>query len=348
MDLPRLTDVTCTRLGLCVVVAVLGVGFSNCRQEPGKPNPGAQVFGKIPATLSRNWDKAWQTKSLADRIRPIDATGIAYVAKWNELDGFEEKPEPAILDSARRSALIKELETLPPPVRSYIERNVAAIFTTRALGGSAMAGLAYDDSGRPEFGFLIIDIDMFEKPANEWITAKELTLFAPDAKQTFSIQIEDSAANTSTAGMRFILLHELGHIASQLNHTMPPFTETNLSVDSDFAKLSWTSAEMTRFDSQFPERSRIKFYRRPPPFQMNSASAIYDHLGKTDIATLYSCVDPHEDFAETFVLYVHSVLMGKHYIVRLHDSAGEHVLAKDRILLSALAQKRKLVAEIFR
>lgn len=315
---------------------------------PRKPNPGTQVFGKIPATMAKNWDSSWRSARLADRIRPIDPNGIAYVAKWNELDGFEEKPSPATLDPASRSALVGELENLPEPVRSYLDKNVAAIFTTRELGGSAMAGLAYSDSGKPEFGFLFVDIDMFQKPANEWITAKEHTLFSDVPGKTFRIQIEEPASNTTTAGMRFILLHELGHIASQLTQTMPPFTETFLSLDSEFARLSWKSPDETRFDSVFLERAKLKFYRKPPPFSLSAAPDIYAKLDKSDFATLYSCVDPHEDFAEVFALYIHTVLMKKHYTVRFKDETGEHALAQDRILLPVFQKKRQIIANVLR
>ncbi|MBL8020013.1 MAG: hypothetical protein JNM27_10145 [Leptospirales bacterium] len=326
-----------------MALAVSGILLTQAWCTAKAPNPGAQVFGKIPATLAKNWDTSWRETSLSERIRPIDPIGIAYVAKWNELDGFDEKPQPAELTPERRAALIKELENLPPYVKKFLEGNIAAIFTTRELGGSAMAGVAYNDSMQPEFGFLFLDTEMFETPANEWITAKEQTLFAPEAGKTFSIQIEEPGSNTSAAGMRFILLHELGHVASQLSHTMPPFTEEHLSLNSHFAKLSWTTPVVTRFDAEFPERGRVKFYRRPPPFPMSAAKDIYAKLAKTDLPTLYACVDPHEDFAETFALYIHTVLMKKPYTVRLIDSSGEQVLARDRILLQALQKKRETI-----
>lgn len=327
------------------VLCVILLSQTGCNQDK-KPNPGAQVFGKIPATLAKNWDPSWRKTSLSDRIRPIDSNGIAYVAKWNEVDGFEEKPRPAELSSDQRAGLIRELEALPPSVKRMLEKDIAAIFTTRDLGGSAMAGAAYNDLMEPEFGFLFLDTEMFQKPANEWITAKEQTLFETDPDKTLNIQIEAPGTNTTTAGMRFILMHELGHVASQLSRTMPSFTEQYLSLDSDFAKLSWETPLKTRFDSEFPERDRLRFYRKPPPFSLSAAKEIYANLARTDLATLYSCVDPHEDFAEVFALYIHTVLMKKPYVVRISDPSGEQLLARDRILLPALQKKREAIERL--
>jgi len=269
-----------------------------------------------------------------------------YVAAWNRLDGFDQRPSAAFFQPEVRLALIQELEKLPSPLQRYLQMHVIGIFTVRNLGGSAMAGVAFDH-GVARFGFLIVDVDVLQKPSNAWITFKEHTVFKAEPDKQYTVQIESSETDSIAAGIRFILMHETGHIAGQTSGMMMSYQDPHPDVEkSEFAKLSWASPTRTRFDSDFKMRSRVRFYQDQPPLAMSDAPKVYEQLNRTDLPTLYSCVDPHEEFAEAFALYVHSVLMQKHYEVRLSTGKEVTVLARDRILAPQFEKKRKLIEKV--
>jgi hypothetical protein len=52
---------------------------------------------------------------------------------------------------------------------------------------------------------------------------------------------------------------------------------------------------------------------------------VYKALRATSFATAYAVTNAYEDFAESFATYVHTVLMGKRYVLRISHQ-GEEVL----------------------
>lgn len=305
-------------------------------KEPAPP-ASAAIYAIAPATHVSTWDQSLLGRPLPARIEPATEPLLDYIRRWNESDGFQAVPKPARMDAKDKEALARELANLPPPVLKLLQKHVITIATVEDLGGSAMAGAAFDDKGEFPFGFLILDINMFKRNANQWISYKENTVFQPEPGTSYNVILEPEVSNTRIAGMRFVILHELGHIIAQVTRSLPAFTDRRPDVNKfPFART---------FD-EFPLRKRIKFYADKPPFSVKEAEKLYDEFSPTRFPTLYSCVDEEEDFSETFALYIHTVLMKKPYEVKLIEKGKTTLLARDRILLPQMKEKRDFIARI--
>jgi hypothetical protein len=81
-----------------------------------------------------------------------------------------------------------------------------------------------------------------------------------------------------------------------------PFYELSWSVDAKENRY------VSRFDADFPARRSITYYLGAKLGAQDIVPA-YEALRKTDFPTLYAATSPGDDFAESFVTYVHTVLM---------------------------------------
>ena len=80
-----------------------------------------------------------------------------------------------------------------------------------------------------------------------------------------------------------------------------------------FFELSWTidrkaSRYDSKFDASFPARRSVAYYLGAKLGAADMAPA-YEALARTNFPTLYAATSPGDDFAESFVSYVHTVLM---------------------------------------
>lgn len=313
-----------------------------CKQAP--PALSSQVYPDHPAVQVHNWDRALLSRPLPEKIEPLNDLAASYVLRWNELEDFDEKPEPAELSPAARTALLRELASLPPELQRFMRDHLFSIFTCKNLGGSAMAGVILDGSA-PMGGFVILDVDVLSRPANEWITFKENTVFRPQPGLSYRVEMESPASNTVAASMRFIFVHELGHILGQVKRTTVPFTARNpVLADRPFLRESFEQTPDGRIIAiGAPWAENVKFYRKEPPFPLSESVSLYDKLKTTKFPSLYAVTDAEEDWAETVALYVHCVLLKKHYRVILEENGTSRVLASDLILGEALKEKRRIV-----
>ena len=88
-----------------------------------------------------------------------------------------------------------------------------------------------------------------------------------------------------------------------------------------FADLSWQFSKasgrfVSNFDEKFLLRQSIVYYLGPQ-LNANQAEMAYTQLEETNFASLYAATSPFDDFAESFVTYVHAVMMNKPFEVTI-------------------------------
>src|SRR5262249_51780980 len=116
-----------------------------------------------------------------------------------------------------------------------------------------------------------------------------------------------------------------------------PHTETA------FSQISWRVE-----NDKFIPRKRLwthplGFYGVGEPRPTDEVAPLYAALAESDFPTLYSSVRVEDDFAESFALYVHSVLLKQPYIVLV---SGDHALFSC-LEGKGCARKRELIAALF-
>jgi hypothetical protein len=135
-------------------------------------------------------------------------------------------------------------------------------------------------------------------------------------------------------------LHELGHVVDVVLGVTPIGGGNTQNInDNGFYKLSWTDSTPSqstplpgdtlhsRFDAEWPDRESLTFYVfDASQFDITGVQPIYEWLRGTNFPTLYASTSSADDFAESFVNYVHVVLDKRPFEVRLRKGKQSEFL----------------------
>ncbi len=217
------------------------------------------------------------------------------------------------------------LAGLPAPLRALAEDHVAAVYLLQDNFGSARVEAARDAQGRLIGGCVLLNLDALARSANAWASWRERSAFRADDPYRLQVTLEPAATDTVENALRFLFLHELGHVVGMAAgvHGFWAAPETwPTTVHSPFTRLSW-STDGNRWHSPWQQRHPVltlpRFYRfETAPLPLSAAPLVYRALGGTNWPSLYGSIDPYEDFAETFALYVHTRLLHRPFRVDLY------------------------------
>jgi hypothetical protein len=197
-----------------------------------------------------------------------------------------------------------------------------------------------DTDGSAAGGFIVLDEEAHDKTANAWASWREGSAFQPAADWSLEVRIEAPKNDNRVNAIRYILLHELGHVVDAvLGATPTGGGNTQNIADNGFYALSWISPspsqddsptgaiQHSRFDEGWPGRESLAFYTfGASSFDLADVPPIYEWLRKTNFPTLFAATSPAEDFAESFVNYVHVVLDKRPFEVRLRKGVNSEQL----------------------
>lgn len=273
------------------------------------PSGAANLYSK-----EHTWEK---------RIFPIDEVHRDYVVQLNNLDGFSESPKPYKRIEEIKKSFLKISAREPNELKILKNNNIYAIYICSELGGTGVTGFVRDEN-KTLGGFVILDGEKLQKKANDWISAKESSVFQESKKSRVSIRIADKKNNTPEGAIEYILLHELGHIISQKYGILPDQGDRNRDFSKyEFSKEDWIDEEHSKHDSVFPNRKYIQFYDEDPDYFLGfDGGRIYAELEKTPFPTLYASQNPDDHFAESFVSYVHLFLYKHPWELELKTPKG--------------------------
>lgn len=254
---------------------------------------------------------SWQSRSFA-----LDRERTSLLKAINEIDGIEEVPETSPLKN-KFETILNEIQ-FPSSVHALSEKLIYGIYFVKGLGSSGLSAFLMDNSGRIQGGIMFLDTDLLDKGSNDWASFKDNTAFRSAPNESLSIQISNE--NNIQETLRYIILHELGHVLSVTNKYVPDFREET----RDFRKFAlykdvWESETFSPYEKTFfPERSKIKFYRKDPSLSLfPEGLMIYRKLKNSSFVSLYAATNADDTFAEAFVQYVYVVLEKKPYHIQL-------------------------------
>jgi hypothetical protein len=293
-------------------------------------------------------------RPLEERIGIAPPELVEYLALDNIHGGIPNKPRAAQPSQEFLRDVRLALAELPPRVIGALLPKLGGIHFVEDFGSTGFLIYPHDEKGTT-VGVMILDPVVLGKyPANAWATWKENTPFKPAPGLSLQAVIEKDGEDSRKNAIQYILLHELGHVLpiGRKAHPMwvvPP-PKPMATADYPFFELSWAVAEkerryVTKFDSTFTQRKDVRYYfgAKLPGEQMLQ---IYEALEKTNFPTLYAATHPFDDLAESFVTYVHTVLMGKPFAIRIFKDGK---LAKEFGACwnePRCAEKRKLLEQL--
>jgi len=270
------------------------------------------------------WKKALE-RPLEQRIGSAPAELVEYIRLDNVLNGFRERPKPALISPGFRRDLDAALFELPSTIKQVLEGRLAGIYLVQGLGGSGFTDKILDVNGKPVAAYVILDVDVLsQRDANQWATWKERTPFSSDDGTTLAAMIEQPDYDNRKNAIQYILLHELGHVLSVGRHVHPGWWEDHKEInlaEYPFLSLSWVfSKGAERFiandRNRFPLQARVVYYLGAK-LGTSQIVPVYEQLENTDFPTLYAATNPYDDFAESFASYVHTVMLHKPFEIRI-------------------------------
>ncbi|PKN67651.1 MAG: hypothetical protein CVU54_16635 [Deltaproteobacteria bacterium HGW-Deltaproteobacteria-12] len=280
----------------------------------------ASAAGANPVIKMEYFGANWKQKPWMERLERAPDKLLEYLAYQNKLDGFSEVPS-AVEPVPEIADVFKEISfSLSPALRKLLEERLIGVFCVKDLGSSGFTEEVVDEVKGRSYAVIVLDRDvLLKRKANDWATWKENSIFLPAQKNGFRLQmiIESEKNNTVHNAMRYLLLHELGHTLGMISNVHPSWipADKTVSLDYPFVRLSWRlDAEgkpVSLFDELFPERKKIKYYAFAQAQLTNDqVPDAYAQLQFTNFVSMQAAANIWEDFAESFVTYVH-VLRGK-------------------------------------
>ena len=240
--------------------------------------------------------------------------------------------------------LTEALAVLPESLMNVLNKSVLGIFFADGLGASGLTDMLALGDGSNNIGLIIVlDNQAFaHTSANAWASWKENTAFTADTEVQIQVRIADEDSDHRVQALRFLLLHEFGHVLATMTDICPKeWTFPLPKLAGHFSKYSWQTSgnKAIRPEQNFPHREKISFYRQPA-LQASQALDLYRDLARTAFPTLYASLDVQEDFAECFATYVHTQLLGQPY--HLQVKVGEDlVFTSDDFWASSRASEKR-------
>jgi hypothetical protein len=277
---------------------------------------------------------AFRALPIDKRILAAPAQLVDYLNLENRIQGFPNRPRIAKPDRQFLEDINAAISEIPAPVKILINGRLMGVFLVEDLGGTGFTDYVFDEQHEPVGAFVVLDAGVLTQSANAWATWKENTPFMPDPEFNLQASIESAADDSRKQALQYILLHEFGHVASVGRDFHPRWDEWDCKKNPPhqypFLQLSWRlddSADckvISRFDqSGFSHRADVVFYFGAKLAQAVSPE-VYTQLEQTDFPSLYAATIPAEDFAESFVTYVHQILMGKPFAIQI-DKQGQRL-----------------------
>jgi len=265
------------------------------------------------------------------------------------------KPKSPTLTPDFIAEVTAAFDELPEEVRRLLGSRLLGIYFIEDIGGSGFTDMAFDENGNATAGFIVLDpAVLMQRAANEWATWRDNTPFKPGSEFRLVAEIEAGNQNNRKNTIQYILLHELAHVISIGGSLHPswniqPGEVTSLS-SYPFFQLSWRRSDdgkkfISRFDAQFPQRTDVVYYfgARLATSQM---ADIYEKLEQTNFVTLYGATRPGDDFAEAFANYVHTVMMGRPFAIRIYREGKVAKVFEACWKQPRCAEKKKILEDL--
>lgn len=306
---------------------------------------------KSPVRQKRFWSDAL-AKPLDQRIGVAGDELLAFLNLDNIAESYPNRPTTVQLSADFLKDVNDAIAELPPLVKALVDRKLVGIYFIRDLGGTGLTDYARGGWFSRDAGFIVLDVEVLTKQtANVWATWKENTPFKADAAFKLEAVIENADSDNRKNAIQYILLHELGHILSIGENIHPRWDRPPSSVEKfPFARLSWEYSDGEKrygsvFDQQFPSRKNVAYY-----FGAKLAGAsmfgTYNELLTTNFPTLYAATQPGDDFAESFVSYVHTVIQKRPWEIRMYADGKLTKTVGSCWEEPRCAAKRKVLEEI--
>lgn len=309
--------------------------YSNANDLPiwDKSDGPEAFFAKLANERASFPEQNWSTwKAIGQLEKPLEerlvdlAPGssllaLSYMDLFFSFGKGVRQPLPKAMpsDVSLRNDLHQAIETLPENVKKLLSPYLAAIIPITNVPVNGLAALVLDEQQIQRGGISYLNVDRLNKKMNDWWTAKEFSTYATNANDRFALDAEidpNPVHNTRVMAIQFILIHELGHILAYGINAFPRWDilPTTYNVgDYPYIDISWeqkngmevlNNAQMSAFGAFAGKLVYFKDSNSLKKLTNSDLPGVFKSLQNSSFITPYSTIDPHEDFADFFALYI--------------------------------------------
>jgi hypothetical protein len=328
---------------LFILISCLSKKDSDPQESKTPINPYHEL---IYAHEAKNPELYDLSKSWEERAYNLDEIHKDYIIQMNKIDDFPDIPYRTKIINPLKRALKNIAAKEPLSLKQLKNKYIYGIYFCEKMGGTGLTGLVYSKDKKILGGYILLDANLMKMKGNDWITYKENSVFQ-EGLQKLKIKIEDPKNNTEESTLNYILLHELGHIISFANNLLPDQGNKYRDYENyPFSKKDWKQENISIWDKQFPQRSKIHFYYgdKIPNSEMIS---VYQNLEKTPFPTLYAAINANDHFAESFVSYVHIYLYKKPWILTISQDNQIIYQMENGIVQERSKREREYIEQLF-
>lgn len=267
---------------------------------------------------------------IARRLAPAPAELVEFVAQYNRATGNASVPGSAAPGRDFADDAGMAIEELPLQVKNKLAPCLIGVFFMKGLGSSAVTDVVARANGDIIGAVVMLDIDVFsDRKANEWASWRDNTPFIAVPDVRLEVLIADASDDNRKSALQYVLLHEFGHVLAAGSGLLPDWWTDASAVgktsEYGFLQKSWQiDQESGRIipvaNEDFALRDQVAYYAQAAQLSGAHLPSIYADLGRTGFPTLYAASSVHEDFAESFSTYVHSVLLEKRLELNIYQN----------------------------
>lgn len=309
-----------------VLIFILIFLLTNCSHSPDVEK--LRKMNKNSVIHTKEFWKNLQTGShITDKFLEMPFELKEYIRRDNMALGFPSNIDIYHPSDEERADVIAALKEIPKELSARINQKLLGIFFAKNLGGSALTDEVKDKStGKSQNkGFVVLDLQVLTKKANEWCSWKESSPF-PEGKFKLKCIIANKESDNRKNAISYILLHELAHILNINQKEIPFWTYGEVTDDlinnSRFTKLSWKSSNQnitSEYDQDYRFRKELRYYAKKPTVTNADMLPTYEGLIKTNFPTGYAMNNPWDDFAEVFVNYIHTQIFKRPFLIQIFE-----------------------------
>jgi len=353
----RLTISSSRLAHLALASACLATPFNGSAQPTCNDRDCATALMRDHVATRSGYWKGRMQRPLAQRIGAAPPELMEYVRLDNLSAGLASVPREATLTPDFLRDVRRVFDEIPAPVKRLVGSRLAGIYLLDGLGSTGYTDTIFTADGKGVAGFIVLDAAVLkQRSANAWATWKENTPFKPEPGFSLTATIATAGQDNRRNAIQYILLHELGHIAS-IGADIHPYwgiapNKVERTDHLAYFKLSWTIARQENrftslFDAAFETRADVVYYAQAK-LRGSQMQAVYSQLAATNFATLYAATSPGDDFAEAFASYIHTVMMRKPLHIEIRNADGPLLEYSSCWTQTRCAAKRALLEQLLR
>lgn len=263
------------------------------------------------------WGDAWRDQPLAARVHLLPEAAVPSLRGiLTRRDG-----KSRIAPASNAEYVVEDLQTaigsLPESVRRLVTDHLIGIYLVEGLGGGENAhnlGMAIEVYGffHQHVGTVIlIDRDETDMRANQAMAGLEYVPSGNYRGVTVEARLARRDADTRSTTLRYVLLHELGHLIDYDEGITPRSFSYGASRDGcGFTCLSWLTPVRHRYSQRLNTAMRSIHDGKVDAY-VGMLPKTFESLAQSNFPSLYAATDPAEDFAESFAQYVHTEMLGQ-------------------------------------